>query len=155
MSTSSVTCSAHGIGPAPNAPPPDGYGGTPGTGVRHALVVDDEALIRWSVAATLTDLGLVVEQAGDGASALRAVEGAAVVFDVVVVDLRLPDVNDLTLLEELRRRLPAATIVLMTAFGSPEIVAGAQRLGVRGVLDKPFELAELAALVGQGGGFIS
>ncbi len=77
------------------------------------------------------------------------------VFDVVVVDLRLPDVNDLTLLEELRRRLPAATIVLMTAFGSPEIVAGAQRLGVRGVLDKPFELAELAALVGQGGGSIS
>jgi len=148
---SSVTCSTHGSGPWPEVPRPDGYGGTRAAGVRHALVVDDEALIRWSVAETLTGLGLDVEQAGDGATALRAVEAAAVAFDVVVLDLRLPDVSDLTLLEELRRRLPTATIVLMTAFGSAEIVARVERLGVRGVLDKPFELTDLVDLVGPAG----
>ena len=153
---SSLTCSAQGNGPSSQDPRPDDDSGVTASAVRHALVVDDEALIRWSVTATLTELGLDVAQASDGASALRAVENAAVAFDVVVVDLRLPDVDDLTLLEALRHRLPAATIVLMTAFGTAEVVAGAERLGVRAVLNKPFELTVLADLVsGTGGGLVS
>jgi len=114
-------------------------------------VVDDEALIRWSVSETLSDLGFVVAQAADGASALGAISGAGTAFDVVVLDLRLPDVNDLSLLGRVRELLPASTVVLMTAFGTAEIVAGALRLGVIGVLNKPFELAELAQLLGLTG----
>jgi DNA-binding NtrC family response regulator len=119
---------------------------------RHALVVDDEALIRWSVSETLAAMGMAVEQAGDGASALQAIANAAAPFDVVVLDLRLPDVDDLSLLGKVRQLLPSASVVLMTAFGTPEIVTGAQALGVRGILSKPFELDALTRMVlGPGG----
>lgn len=114
-------------------------------------MVDDEALIRWSVSETLADLGFVVAQAADGASALSAIADAGASFDVVVLDLRLPDVNDLSLLDRVRVLLPSATVVLMTAFGTAEIVAGALQLGVIGVLSKPFELTELAQLLGLAG----
>lgn len=120
-------------------------------GPRTALVVDDEALIRWSVSETLSDLGFVVVQAADGASALNAIGDAGAGFDVVVLDLRLPDVNDLSLLGRVRELLPAATVVLMTAFGTAEVVAAALELGVIGVLNKPFELTELAQLLGLTG----
>ena len=118
----------------------------------RVLVVDDEALIRWSVAETLTDLGLEVEQAVDAASALAAIETAEPGFDVIVLDLRLPDMDDLTLVSTIRRRLPRVAVVLMTAFGTPEIVAEARTLGVVNVLSKPFELGELSRAVLAAGG---
>lgn len=113
----------------------------------HVLVVDDEPLIRWSVTETLSDLGVDVEQADCAASALQAITTAALPFNVIVLDLRLPDMNDLSLLATIRQLIPEAPVVLMTAFGTPEVLAQARRLGVRGVLQKPFELAELSRMV--------
>lgn len=113
----------------------------------HVLVVDDEPLIRWSVTETLADLGLDVEQADCAAAALQAITTTALPFDIIVLDLRLPDMRDLSLLATIRQVLPETPIVLMTAFGTPEVMAQARRLGVRGVLNKPFELAELSRLV--------
>ena len=121
----------------------------------RVLVVDDETLIRWSVAETLTDLGLDVEQAVDAASALAALEAAGPRFDVIVLDLRLPDMDDLTLLSTIRRRLPKVAVVLMTAFGTPEIVAEARALGVTGILNKPFELGEMSRAVLAAGTAVS
>lgn len=113
---------------------------------RHVLIVDDEPLIRWSVAESLADLGLVVEEAADATSALRKVTNAALPFDVVVLDLRLPDMDDLSLLATLRQVMPGASIILMTAFGTPETITEASALGAA-VLSKPFELDELKRLV--------
>jgi len=135
--------------------PPAGDTPATATAVRHALVADDEALIRWSVAETLAGMGMVVQQAADAAAARRAVDEAKQPFDVVVLDLRMPDVDDLSLVSTICRRLPAATVILMTAFGSPEIVAGAQELGVRAVLNKPFELDHLKRLLGAHEGLVS
>jgi len=117
---------------------------------RHVLIVDDEPLIRWSVCETLSDLGFDVEQASDAGTALRTVTTSARPFDVVVLDLRLPDMNDLSLLGTLRQLLPSAALILMTAFGTAEIIRDAQALGAT-VLDKPFELDEIRRLVGQPG----
>ena len=118
----------------------------PGPGIPlRVLVVDDEALIRWSVTQTLADAGMQVEQAGTGAAALAAL--AAGRFDVVVLDLRLPDVDDLWLVSAVRREYPKSSIVLMTAFGTAEVMTTAQALGVRAVLNKPFELDEIANAV--------
>ena len=113
----------------------------------HVLVVDDEPLIRWSVTETLADLGLDVEQADCAASALQTITTTALPFDVIVLDLRLPDMRDLSLLATIRQLVPETPVVLMTAFGSPEILADARHLGVRGVLTKPFELEDLSRLV--------
>lgn len=113
----------------------------------HVLVVDDEPLIRWSVTETLADLGLDVEQADCAAAALQAITTTALPFDVVVLDLRLPDMPDLSLLATVRQLLPATPVVLMTAFGTPEIIAEARSLGVCAVLNKPFELGDLGRIV--------
>jgi two-component system response regulator FlrC len=110
------------------------------------LVVDDEPLIRWSVAESLSDLGYDVEQAADATSALRKVTTTALEFDVVVLDLRLPDMADLSLLATLRQLLPASSLVLMTAFGTPEVMDQARELGAA-VLLKPFELDDLKRTV--------
>lgn len=127
----------------------------PGPGVNRptlrVLVVDDEALIRWSMTETLTGLGMTVDQAVDAASTLSAIDAAGWRFDVIVLDLRLPDMNDLTLLAAIRRRVPHAAVVLMTAFGTPEIVTAAYDLGVVNVLNKPFELDELSRVVKAAG----
>jgi DNA-binding NtrC family response regulator len=71
---------------------------------------------------------------------------AARPFDVVLLDLRLPDMHDLSLLATLRQLLPAAALILMTAFGTPEIFADAEALGAA-VLNKPFEIDDLKKLI--------
>lgn len=113
---------------------------------RHVLVVDDEPLIRWSVAESLSDLGYDVDQAADAESALRKVTTTASPYDIVVLDLRLPDMEDLSLLGTLHQLLPDAGLILMTAFATPEIVHDAGAIGAA-VIHKPFELDELHQLV--------
>lgn len=115
----------------------------------HVLVVDDEALIRWSVAETLTDRGYEVAESGDGAEARSAVRNASPAFDVVLLDFRLPDSEDLTLLASLRQASPRTKIILMTAYGTPEIVRGALELGAYRVVSKPFEMQDVANLVAE------
>jgi len=94
----------------------------------------------------LTDLGYSVEEATDAASALRIVTTSPEPFAVVVLDLRLPDMDDLSLLGTLRQLMPDAQLILMTAFGSPEIMADAAARGVE-VLSKPFELSDLSRMI--------
>ena len=116
----------------------------------RVLVVEDELLIRWSIAETLTKAGCHVTEVGDAAAALRA--AATEDFDAVVLDYRLPDSDDLKLLEAIRTQLPRSTVVMMSAFGTPEIVQQAKALGVREFFDKPFEMEALKeSLVSQPG----
>ena len=117
--------------------------------VAHVLVVDDEPLIRWSLAETLSDRGHTVTEAGDGKEALRVVTLAANRPDVVLLDYRLPDSNDLSLFAAIKRELPEVPIILMTAYGSPEITTGALALGAYRVVSKPFEVHDLVAVVEQ------
>jgi DNA-binding NtrC family response regulator len=115
--------------------------------VLRVLVVDDEALIRWSLVQTLNDSGHETVEADDAVSAIKAVLNAPCPFDVVLLDLRLPDAKDLELLSALRRLSPATQIILMTAYGTPEIVQGAIELGAFRVVGKPLEMGDVSALV--------
>ena len=112
----------------------------------QVLVIDDEPLIRWSVSQSLARFGFDVSEASDAASALKMVTTSPLPFGIVVLDLRLPDMHDLSLLGTLRQLLPNARLILMTAFGTPDVIAGARALGAL-VLPKPFELDELSSLV--------
>ena len=114
---------------------------------QRVLVVDDEPLIRWSLRETLADHGFRVEEAGDAAGAVHAASDDSYSFDIVLLDFRLPDSNDLTLLATLRRLMPRTPIILMTAFGTPEVVQHALDLGALLVINKPFEMNEMASLV--------
>lgn len=113
------------------------------------LVVDDEPLIRWSLAEMLADRGYDVIAVGDAEGALSTVSNGSASPEVVLLDFRLPDSNDLGLLSRLRRLLPKAQIVLMTAFGTPEVVQEALDLGAFRVVGKPFNVNEVVLLVAE------
>jgi DNA-binding NtrC family response regulator len=114
----------------------------------RVLVVDDEPLIRWSVSETLAERGYDVVEKGDAKGARLAV-GDDQPFDVVLLDYRLPDSDDLGLLASIREASPTAQVILMTAFGRPEVVSGALDLGAYRVISKPFEMQAIADLVRQ------
>jgi DNA-binding NtrC family response regulator len=111
------------------------------------LVVDDEALLRWSLAEVLRLSGHIVIEATCAREALDTISQPSSSIDAVLLDYRLPDSADLRLLEEIRRRLPRSPVVLMTAFGTPEVVQGALDLGAYRVLNKPFDMHGVEGLI--------
>jgi DNA-binding NtrC family response regulator len=111
------------------------------------LIVDDEALIRWSLCELLRLHGHTVLEAASASAARAAIDDATPAFDVVLLDYRLPDSNDLKLLEDVRRRMPESAIVMMTAYGGPDVVQGALDRGAYCVIDKPFDMQNVDAMV--------
>jgi len=118
------------------------------------LIVDDEALIRWSLAETLTDRGYGVLEAGDGRGAVEVLSEAPDPVDVIMLDYRLPDSNGLQLLARIRSLSPASRVVLMTAYGTPEVFAEAMSLGAVCVVNKPIEMQDVAGLVARARGSV-
>ncbi len=115
---------------------------------RAVLLIDDEPLIRWAVSEALSQAGHEVVTASDGKQGLRAVASAPLPFDVIFLDLRLPDSDDLRTLIAIRARTPRSAVVLVTASHPPEVVSEAYRLGVSRVLDKPFDIVDVLKIVG-------
>jgi len=111
------------------------------------LIVDDEALIRWSLAEMLSDQGYAVVEAGDGKSAMAILRNPPRPIEVIMLDYRLPDLNGLQLLAAIRRVSPHSRVVMMTAYGTPDIEADAVRLGAVGLVNKPIEMGDVAELV--------
>jgi DNA-binding NtrC family response regulator len=110
------------------------------------LIVDDEALIRWSLAETLSDAGYQVVEAATAVDALQAIDTARD-LSLVVLDLKLPDSNDLGLLRQVKRLAPDCRVILITAHGTREVLDEARRLGASDVLEKPFDLGSFVDLV--------
>jgi DNA-binding NtrC family response regulator len=114
----------------------------------RVLIVDDEFLIRWALRQALEVMGYGVIEAADAASTRRAM-AAAQPPDAVLLDYRLPDSNDLGLLSSIRRSRPEMPVIMMTAHGTPEMVKGALDLGAYRIVSKPFEVQQVAELVGE------
>jgi len=112
----------------------------------RVLIVDDESLIRWAMSETLAQAGWEVSEAGSGREALQRVS-AAPAPDVILLDYRLPDSSDLRLLEAIRRAVPESRVVMMTAFGTPAMQAGALERGAYRIVSKPVEMRDLVPLV--------
>ncbi|MCC7415543.1 MAG: response regulator [Acidobacteria bacterium] len=115
----------------------------------RVLIVDDELLIRWSIAETLSLAGHSVVQAADGAGAIAALTPPNAPIDAIVLDYRLPDSDDFRLLERVRALAPASPVVLVTAHGSAEIDSGALARGVYAIVKKPFDVNELTGLLSR------
>ena len=84
----------------------------------------------------------------DGESALLRCGEGEPDLAMAIVDLRLPDTDGLTLATQIRQRRPDCPIILMTAYGTPEVVRGAEALGAP-VITKPFNVDELLSLVSE------
>jgi DNA-binding NtrC family response regulator len=109
------------------------------------LVVDDDIGIRESAAMALSKVGHRTLQAPDSATALQLLRDHRV--DVVVSDIYMPGDDGLTLLQAISERRDPPRVILMTARGSIETTTLAHRFGAFDYLAKPFDLAELIAVV--------
>jgi DNA-binding NtrC family response regulator len=110
------------------------------------LVVDDESLIRWSLAESLAAEGFTVLEAGSASEALACLDTHHDI-GVVLLDLKLPDSNDLSLLRRLQRLSPRSRVVLMTAHGTADVLEEAIRAGAFRAVGKPFDMDEMMAVV--------
>jgi two-component system response regulator AtoC len=106
-------------------------------------------LVRWSLAETLEASGYEVTEARDGASAIRAFASPPGGTDVVLLDLRLPDSSDLHILAAMRQLSPQVPVIVMTAFGTPDLLNEALRLGAYAVIDKPFDMGAISPLIAR------
>jgi DNA-binding NtrC family response regulator len=99
------------------------------------LIVDDEKNIQLTLSRALTMEGYAVETAGGGREALEKI--AALPIDVVVMDVRMPDLDGLAVLERARATRPDLPVVIMSGHGSIETVRQAFKLGAFDYLEKP------------------
>src|SRR5246127_4120242 len=109
------------------------------------LVVDDEIEIREGLEALLTSEGFEVTPADTGEAGLQRLEDRP--FDLMLLDVSLPDRNGLELLREIRRRDPNLSIILITAFGSIDMARAAFKGGAQDFITKPWSNDELIAQV--------
>jgi len=111
------------------------------------LIVDDEASVRDWLAIYLKRQGHshTTAESGQEALALLATEE----FDLVVTDLKMPQVGGLEVLHAARERWPATQVVIMTAFATPETAIEAMKAGAYDYLTKPFKIDELSLVINR------
>jgi two-component system response regulator AtoC len=113
------------------------------------LVIDDESLMRWSLGETLRAQGHTVLEAADGRSALEMLTRTRVLIDVIMLDQRLPDTTGLDLLMAIRKISPRSKVVLMTAYGTPEVMTAARERGAACQVHKPIEIDQVSELIAR------
>jgi CheY-like chemotaxis protein len=114
---------------------------------KRILLVDDESTLIFFLKQGLQESGIpcLVDEAASGEQALTKLTYNR--YDLLVTDLKMPGINGFTLVEVARSLHPDIGIVLMTAFGTPEVQDEAHRLHVDGYLTKPFPTAQLQQLI--------
>jgi CheY-like chemotaxis protein len=112
---------------------------------KRILLVDDEPNVVKSCARMLELEGFAVEGVTSGKEALDLYRRES--FDLVLTDLKMPDVDGLEVLTAVRRLNPEAAVVIFTAYGTKESVVEALRLGAREFLEKPLDTKTLIATV--------
>jgi DNA-binding NtrC family response regulator len=109
------------------------------------LIVDDEEIVRESLSGWLEQDGYAVETAADGASGLeRLKEGT---WSILLVDLKMPGMDGLQVLEAARKQQPDLSVVMITAFATVETAVKAIKLGASDYIVKPFDPEELSLLI--------
>jgi two-component system response regulator HydG len=118
----------------------------PGEGLK-VLVIDDEKFHAEAVAEALERVGYECAVAVSGQAGARKMEQDD--FDVVVTDLKMPDMDGLAILRKARADLPDAEVVMITGHGDVKTAVEAIKEGAANYLTKPVDMAELRAIVGK------
>jgi DNA-binding NtrC family response regulator len=118
--------------------------------MKHSvLVVDDELLIRKSLAKVMRARGYAVELASSGAEGLQKVTEARP--QVMILDMRLPDTDGLSVLRQVREIDPLLQVIVITAFGDVTSAVDAMKLGACDFLRKPYEMEDIVLAVQSAG----
>lgn len=116
--------------------------------VRHhikVLVVDDDPQVCKTVSMILQEHGYHVQAYSQPRQALQAVRKAP--FDIALIDIKMPDLNGLELVEKIKAEDPRVAPIVMTAFPDVQTAAETMRLGARDYITKPFREEQLLAAV--------
>ncbi len=109
------------------------------------LVVDDEEIVRESLSGWLQKDGYTLAVAADGPAALEQARRAP--WSILLVDLKMPGMDGLTVLEEVKKLQPEAAVVIMTAYATIDTAVTAMKSGAYDYLVKPFDPEELSHLI--------
>jgi DNA-binding NtrC family response regulator len=109
------------------------------------LVVDDEEGARELFNTILSDEGYDVTLANDGTDALTRMQADS--FDLVVTDIKMPGMDGLQLLQEIRKTGSKADVIMVTAYGEVESYLKAMSLGAAEYINKPIRIKELKRIV--------
>jgi two-component system, NtrC family, response regulator AtoC len=111
------------------------------------LVIDDEKLLRWSMQQNLSKEGYTVITAEKG------IEGLGLFIeeepDIVLLDIHLPDISGINVLESIRKEDPNAIVIMVTAFGDIQTAVKTIKFGAYDFVEKPFNLEKLKILIGK------
>src|SRR5919197_676818 len=113
----------------------------------HILVVDDEDSVRWVLTRGLARRGWKVDSAENAHLALRQLAERS--YALVFLDIRLPDIYGLTLLEQIRTLANPPMVVIMTAQGTVDTAINAMKKGAYEYIIKPFDLEDVVSLANQ------
>lgn len=113
--------------------------------LERVLVVDDEESIRWVLSKALARQGLKVELADCGASAKALLEKFH--FDLALIDIKMPDISGLDLLDQLHADYPGLAVIMMTAESSMKNAVEAMKRGAYDYITKPFDLDALEGII--------
>lgn len=105
------------------------------------LIVDDEGATRELCQAVASDAGLATRTASTTEEAFEALEQYPI--DIVITDLRVPEIGGLELLKQVRERHPETAVIVLTQYGTIESAVEATRLGAADYVTKPFHVSEL------------
>lgn len=109
------------------------------------LILEDEVSLREILKIVLEEFGYQVEEAGTLSEAVKKVEESY--FDLILVDLRLPDGSGMELVRRVKGETPDTEVIIITAFASTQTVKEAFELGVYDYVEKPFQIDELRILI--------
>ena len=115
--------------------------------LKNVLVVDDQLGVRRLLFEAFQEDGYQVDLAASGLEAVDRVKQG--MPDLILMDMKMPGMNGLEALREIKAMDSSATVIMMTAYGELEIVTEAMSLGVKEYITKPFDINELRFLVKQ------
>src|SRR4030043_611158 len=114
---------------------------------KRVLIVDDEETLTWSMARSLSKDkdNYEVMIANNGREALNLLKKNKI--DLVISDIRMPDINGLDLLVTIKKEYPQTKVIIMTAYGSTDVRKEANLRGSLYYVEKPFEISDLRRII--------
>jgi len=109
------------------------------------LVIDDESVICEACRLILAEKGHAVDRCLNGKTGLLAVERGR--YDVILLDMKLPDIDGTEILKTIRQKTPAPCVIVMTGYSTMSNALQAMKLGAADYLAKPFTDDELTAAI--------
>jgi DNA-binding NtrC family response regulator len=113
----------------------------------RVLVIDDESVICDACNMVLTEKGHTVDRCMTGETGLLAIENE--VYDVILLDMKLPDIDGMKILKTVKKKIPAPCVIVMTGYSTMSNAVEAMKLGAADYLSKPFTDDELISAINE------